>query len=267
MNSSDMHERLLDSLSKVKSDSVCVFMSGGVDSASILYSVLELGKTPTCYTFTFEDSKSRDYYIAKATCKKESVRFVPVFLPRALSALCNDIYLMHDRYGCRKKTEYECTWPFIYVYPRIREDYVAGGFGSEAHFVLTKRGMLHFRNRPDEFRREYWSKDNPNQRKQHAMLSEQYGKETVFPYMEPETASMFSGVSWDEINTPHHKQVILDAFSDKFSNRKVWPQNLQIGGKVSAHFSSLLKTPMNRNGYKSVVGIFNDVDRGYRVSL
>lgn len=84
--------------------------------------------------------------------------------------------------------------------------------------------------------------------------------------MERETIELFNGTSWDEINRPHHKQPILEAFPGKYSCRKVYPQNLQ-GSGISEHFKSLLNTPLNRYGYKSIVGVFNDIDRGYRVEI
>lgn len=263
----NIKKRLIESLSQIEDDEVAVFMSGGVDSASILYALLELGKKPHCYTFTFDNPKSRDYYLSKATCKIEGVPFDAVILPDSLETLSHDVYRLHDEYGCRKKTEYECTWPFLYAYPAIGEKWIAGGLGAEAHFVLTKRGVLHYRNRPDEFRDEYWSKPNPNQREQHRRLAKKYGKRIVFPYMERETAELFRGVPWEAVNKPHQKQPILDAFPEKYAARKVYPQNLQIGSGASAHFAKLLETPMNRRGYKSVVGIFNDVERGYHVEI
>lgn len=263
----EMRSRLLDSMSRVSDPCVAVLMSGGVDSSSVLYAAIEAGLEPHCYTFAFAGAPSRDYYIARAVCRAEGVRFTPVMLPDSLETLREDIFALHDEYGCVSKTEYECTWPFLYAYQAIEERWVASGLGAEAHFVLTKRGAIHYRNRPDEFREEYWARQNPNQMDQHRILAGKHGKELVFPYMEEETARLFAGSGWDEINRPHHKQPILDAFPERYGSRRVWPQNLQAGSGVSAHFARLLGTGMNTRGYRSVVGILNDVGRGVRAEL
>ena len=69
---------------------------------------------------------------------------------------------------------------------------------------------------------------------------------------------------WQEINTPHLKQTIITAFQNEFDRLpvKLKSSNLQLGSGISEFFDKLLDTDWNINNYKSVVGIFNQVNKG-----
>jgi hypothetical protein len=41
--------------------------------------------------------------------------------------------------GCKKKTHFECCFPFLYVYPEIKETEVLSGWALMVIMVLVKR--------------------------------------------------------------------------------------------------------------------------------
>ena len=70
---------LLDLVKKdVKGDNVAIFMGGGTDSATLLFTCLRLGKKPVGYSFFLEGKPSYDSLKAEEICKTFDVPFVPV---------------------------------------------------------------------------------------------------------------------------------------------------------------------------------------------
>lgn len=245
-------------------DSVSLCLSGGVDSVALLFALQEVGKEISVYSFTLDSFESYDYRVAKQLAEFFNLRFVGVKLSTNVAELKEDIKVLHDVLKCEKKTEYECVWPFMYLYNKVTEKVVVTGLGAEGHFGTTKTGAIHFRDNLDSFREQFFNNSNVSEIVQHTMLAEKYLKTLWFPFLTEEVISCFKRSEWDDINKPHLKQTILDAFSDKFNSLpvKLRSSNLQIGSGISKHFEKLLATDWNINNYKSTVGIFNSVNRG-----
>jgi hypothetical protein len=74
----------------------------------------------------------------------------------------------------------------------------------------------------------------------------------------------FKDTTWDSINKPRQKQATLNNYKDYFSRIKVRNHiNLQLGdSKIEKNLEQLINSDWNVNNYKSIVGIFNDLNRG-----
>jgi hypothetical protein len=163
------------------------------------------------------------------------------------------------RFGAKKKTDFECGWPMLYAYKAITEREIFSGMGADGHFCISKKGMMHYKNRIDEFRSTLFSNPSYGQEHIHRNLSRVYKKCWVAPYMTQEMIDELEGTTWDEVNRPHQKQPILDAFPEQFKRIKIFKHtNFQKGDSgISEHFEKLLHTDLNVGKHKSVVGIYN----------
>ena len=170
-------------------------------------------------------------------------------------------------FGARKKTDFECGWPMLYAYNAVRERVVFSGMGADGHFCLSKKGLLHYKDRIDVFRKMTFANPGYAQQPLHRRLARRLNKVAVLPYVTSLMQQVFAGKSWDEVNRPKQKQPILDAFPAQFRRMKVLPHtNLQLGDSgIANHFMALLKTRWNVGNWKSPVGIYNAVVSG-RVS-
>ena len=235
-----------------------VLLSAGIDSASVLFSLLEAGKSVTAYSFCLEGRVSKDVRYAEITAKEFGVPFVRINLPTDIKVLREDLIDL-VRFGARKKTDFECGWPMLYAYQAIKEREIFSGMGADGHFCISKKGMMHFKNRIDEFRDTLFSNPSYGQEHIHRNLSTVYKKCWVAPYMTPDMIDAFKGSTWDEVNRPNQKQPILDAFPEQFKRIKVFKhQNFQKGDSgISDHFEKLLGTDLNVGNHKSVVGVYN----------
>lgn len=238
---------------------VALCLSGGIDSVALLSLLLENKKKVVIYSFTLEDYESFDFITAKELSERFNCEFNPVYLPIDIGVLKKDILRLHTDYNCRKKTEYECVWPFLYIYPAIKEKVIVTGLGAEGHFGTTKKGALHYHDDLDGFRDTFFGNKNVSQQYQHKKLCAENKKVSYFPFLTEEIRNYFRGKTWEEVNKPKLKQPILDLINFEIS---VKSSNLQLGSGVADHFDKLLYTDWNNHNYKSVVGILNAVNRG-----
>lgn len=244
-------------------EKVALCLSGGIDSAFLLSMLLQHKKQVTVYTFTFENYISVDFNKAQELSKRFECEFVPIYLPIDLDILKQDILKLHSVYNCRKKTDYECVWPFLYVYPKIKEKLIVTGLGAEGDFGCTKKGNIFFRDNLDAFRDWYFNRENVNQCNQHFQLCDEYSIKSWFPFLSNEVKRFFVNKSWDELNTDDRRIIFKQPLYD-LMNFEVHPKrsNLQSGSHIKEHFELLLSTDWNLHNFKSVVGILNSVNKG-----
>lgn len=255
-----LHDILIKEVQHLPKDDVALCLSSGVDSQSLLFAMLACGITPHVYSFTLEDRESRDFVEARALATKMGVPFTKITLPTDVEILINDCFTMARDYGAKKKTDFECLWPFLYVYPAVKEKYIVTGIPADGHFCLSKKGILHYKDNVDGFRKMYFSNPNAGQKMLRTQLAHKYGKTNIDPFYSPNIAAALEGLTWDELNKPQQKMPIRNSFP-YFATMKVYNHtNLQLGDSgIAEHFQTLLNTRLNNKGYKSVVGIYNKI--------
>jgi asparagine synthetase B (glutamine-hydrolysing) len=252
---------------------VGVFLSGGVDSNSILAAYLRNGVRPIAVSFCLDGRPSTDFRCAQKTAKKIGLDFIPVFLPTALETLIGDVRTLIAQYSLRRKAEIEAFWGCWYA---IREAHAngvqviangltAGGlFGDDKNCSI--RGHGPDGDDPtwlDEIRAEKFAKPTYGQKIAWDIASSELGLEIVSPYRDPRFREILKGHSYKSCNQPKQKQPLRDAFPE-MAGWNIKPHvNLQLGDSgISALFSQLVNHPINKSGHKSVVGIYNEIARG-----
>ncbi len=249
-------------VSQIPDNEVALCLSSGIDSNSILFELAEQGKKVTAFTFTMKGIESRDYIHAKKNAETFGADFVHVELPNDVDSLKQDVYRL-AKMGAITKTDFECFFPFLYLYEHeaLTQKYILSGLGADGHFCISKRGMIHFRNRIDEFRQNLFSNPNYAQKVLHDKYCEQKGIIHVMPYLTQEMKNEFAGVGWWEINAPKEKQAILDAYKDYFTKIKVFRHtNFQKADSgISTAFLQLVHTDLNKGNFKTPKGIYNDI--------
>ena len=101
---------------------VAVLMSGGTDSLTVAAAAHRLNKKLNCYTFRVDGKDSDDSIYAEKACKHFGWNFKLIDVP--VNNIENDFFTLIKKYECKKKTHVECTFPFLYVYPHIKEKYI-----------------------------------------------------------------------------------------------------------------------------------------------
>jgi len=239
-----------------KSDSVAVLMSGGVDSISCAFAAHRLGKKIHAYTFHLENDPSYDAMKAIEVAKIMNWGYTLIEVPT--KNLENDFIYLATDIECKKKTHFECTFPFLYVYPRIKESEIISGWAADGHYGISKKACMHYKepkSKFDEFRVDYF-KSNPAGFDHQINLANKYGKKFIAPYLESVVINFFRQYDWHELNEPFQKHHVVNSFPEFKTIGKFKKHiNLQLGSNTNKLFESLLVN--NKINFKKRVRIMD----------
>ena len=258
----DVRKALAEEVSKVEETEVAVMLSAGVDSASVMFALIEAGKKVTAYSFTLEHHVSTDFSEARKRAATFDVPFVPVFLPTDLASMKSDMLELRD-VGAAYKSQYETGWPMLYVYAKVDQKVVASGLSADNHFCLHKRAMIHYRDKQDEWRKICYDDDWTV--RLHTALGNEWGVRHFDPYASQAMIDLFHGASWEDLNKPKQKQPVRESFKEEFSKVKMFDHaSYQIGdSNIAQHCAdTLLASDWNVRNAKSVVTVYNDITKG-----
>ena len=250
-------------------DEIALHLSGGVDSCCLGFCAEELGKKVSAYCFRIKDKPNPDSIGAEHIAKEMGWEFKLTELPDDLETLITDIQILATFYDCEKKTQFECTWPFIYIYPEIKEKYILSGLGADSHYGLSRASHTKFKSRHskenfDKYRYDYFSQENPGGYLQQLTLAKEYNKKFVVPFIEKSVFNHFIQFDWHQINKPYEKHMIISQYSYQFSLMNVRKHaNLQLISGVSNHFEKILESSLNQRRRIRVMDILRDVYNRY----
>jgi hypothetical protein len=246
----------LNEFLKTRPGPVAVSLSGGIDSASLLRVLQDIGRQVVAYSFTLAGHLSSDFSRARQIARTFDCRFVPIFLPTDPEALSDDLDRLIDL-GCKKKTAIECLWPYLYLVPAVEERALVVGHCADGHFGVSKKAMIHYRYDTallDGYRHKLFDDPGYAQTDLLGKLCGRYGLPTTAPYRADPVRAFFEGRSWREVNTPRQKEAIRREFPELDALCIGQHQNLQKGDSgIAALFEKTFKT----DGCRSVVGAYN----------
>lgn len=251
---------LCDAVERQSTDNdVAVLLSGGVDSLSVAFSALHLNKNIHAYSFHLDTHLSYDFQKAKEVSELFGWKFTEVSIPTQYLV---DDFLELSRLGCCKKTAYECTYPFLYVYQMIRETEVLSGWAADGYYGVSKKAMMHYRHTQeafDRFRNEYFEPDKCANIVPHLAVAEKHSKKLITPYLDKSVSDFFMSQSWEDLNVPRQKHHVRSAFLE-FDNIRVKNHlNLQLDSGISDLFETLLNEPtLNWNRRSRVMDLCRD---------
>ena len=263
----------------VPDSEIAVLLSGGVDSVSVGLAAESAGKEVHAYSFYLNGAPSYDFIKAAEVAHKRNWNFTPIVVPT--ENLIEDWHRLVEL-NCRKKTHFECVFPFLYVYPEIEEKYVLTGWGADGYFGPSKKAMMRYssykkkrnyvkycqdhnqkRLNWNEFRLAYLDGDCAGL-KEHTNLATKHNKIHVTPYLDADVRKLLMSKSYKELNKPKQKYFIRSDFTElkKFGTIKPH-QNLHLNAGVDKLFETLLNnTEINFNERKRMMDVCRDWSNG-----
>jgi len=254
---------LVNELDKTSSDKeVAILLSGGVDSLSILFAARRLNKSITAYTFHLDNQPTYDSNKAVEVCNMFDVKCKVIEIPTGNLEV--DFIRLAKTIGCKKKTHFECCFPFLYVYPEIKETEVLSGWAADGYYGISKKAILHYtkgksKSKFDEFRDIYFSENNRAGYLWHNRVAELNNKKFITPYLSDSVKKFFYDKDWYELNQPFQKHHVVNAFKEfkQFKFKK--HINLQLGSNVDKLFETLIENKnINVKNRKRVMDICRD---------
>lgn len=264
----------------VPDSEVAVLLSGGVDSVSVGLAAESAGKEVHAYSFYLDGAPSYDFTKAVEVAHKRNWKFTPIVVP--INNLIQDWHKLVEL-KCRKKTHFECVFPFLYVYSKIKnQKYVLTGWGADGYFGPSKKAMMRYssykkkrnyvkyckehnqkRLNWNEFRLAYLDGDCAGL-KEHTNLATEEKKIHVTPYLDSDVRKLLMSKSFEELNKPKQKYFIRKDFTElkKFGTIKPH-QNLHLNAGVDKLFETLLNNPeINFKGRKRMMDVCRDWSSG-----
>jgi asparagine synthetase B (glutamine-hydrolysing) len=247
--------------------SVAVLFSGGTDSLTCLFSLLDLNIRPTLYSFHLENTIHKDIEISKQVAEFYSLDHEIIEIKRDLNQLQKDVRYLVETFKITRKTNVQCTYPFLHVLPHIKEKFVVSGLCADdlygtAKSVAIKGGKD--KQKLDEIRQRTFSDLNSSAYRPIKELVENiHNKVFVAPYRSEEVIEYMFKFSWEQMNKPKQKQIAYSAYQDYFEKQNIYRKNtnLQVGSKIREWHSELVNTEINKFNRRRVDEIYKDLGR------
>ena len=239
-------------------DHCALILSGGVDSISVGLAAHDLGKKLHAYSFHLEGESSYDHQKAQEVAHAMGWSLTTVLVPT--KDLKQDVLKLRGM-GCEKKTHYEVLFPFLYVFPAIKETHILSGWCADGYYGVSntaqhkkKWNCRESKQNLDAFRDDYFLERNRGGFYLHQNAADRYGKILHAPYLHSAVRDYLYQYDWHELNKPRQKHHVRDAFGEmddwKIQNHK----SLQTVAGVPKHFERLLDDEeLNPKRYKRVL--------------
>tara|TARA_R110000824_G_C15080420_1_gene664347 strand:- start:21 stop:881 length:861 start_codon:yes stop_codon:yes gene_type:complete len=253
---SNLLESILQKNIPETESTVAVFLSGGMDSASVALSAQRIGKRVHAYSFYCDGSPSYDSL--KAEELSEHFGFEFTALNVSTDNLRSDFIRLANTYRCRKKTHFETTFPMMYLVPEVQEKIILTGISADGHYGLSKSAMIHHIRPKEKFdalrTKIFFGPDNPNRtdggrvdetgdNRFLQQLCDESDKKLILPYSFTEIFDYFIQFEWDEINKPQQKYLVRKCYPELESLQVKPHLNYQLVSGVSKAFERLLDDP------------------------
>jgi asparagine synthetase B (glutamine-hydrolysing) len=229
-----------------KDNEVAVLLSGGVDSISVAFAAQRLGKKVTGYTFHLKDRPSYDSTKAVHVCEVMGWDCVDTEVP--LDNLHQDFFTLLNEIQCVKKTQFECCFPFLYIYPNMKEVEVLTGLGADGYYGVSKKACMHYKtpkSKFDEYRDDHYQPHNLGGKIWQTRVAEKFNKKYLTPYVHDNIRDFFYQFDWFQVNQPFQKHHVVNAFPEFKKIGKVQKHtNLQLCAGIDVAFEALFDDPV-----------------------
>lgn len=243
---------------QVPREPIALFLSGGMDSQLLLAALIEEGREVSVYSFTRNDRESSDFKRAYFVARYFQLPFTKIELKMDdREYLLQQLHVLKYIYGAKKKTEFECCFPFLESAPLVKEPLVITGHGADQNFCIAKSAILHWRDKIEEYRDN--AHNNPLQYHILQPIFKSFGKSLLpYPYQCKDMREWFRGKSWQECNSPKQKQLIVNEFNElSFPLEIEHHSNLQMGDSgIRDGFEEKL---LEGTKFKNTIAIYNRI--------
>jgi len=248
-------------------DSAALLFSGGTDSLTVLWTLIDLGIDVTCYNFRLRHVNSRDSKVAAIAASHWGIKLVQVISPpQSLAELQEDIKTVVRSIHSARKTHVEVMWGYWHLLRAIQEDHVFSGLQADTLYGTSKSMAIKYGKAPlgifSQARLKLVS--NPDQEgcRQAHMLAALFDKHLHTPYTGDSMRGFMTEFSWKQLNRPKQKMPAVLGFGNMFSQVPIYRRNdnMQCGSGIREYMKRLLSLPENKR-YKRVQEVYKSYAR------
>ena len=241
-------------------------LSGGTDSITVLFSMLDCGIKPHCYTFYMDGIISQDLKSSRKLSKDFNLELTEVPIASDPDSIYEDIKAVIPHCEKIKKTIIQCMIPWKYVYHAMSEKTIITGIGGDDLFGTQRKVQVAYHKMGDygvaKWRKCY-SDDLDFSAGNIAQYGKVYGKENIDFYNTPMIFDYINQFSLGAINKPFMKAASVMAFDDYYKKgayyRDQTEHSYQINSRLRDLHDMLLESKYNLGGHKAIIGLYNDI--------
>lgn len=124
-------------------------LSGGTDSVTVLFAMLECGIKPHCYTFYMDGIISADLKSSRKLANDFGLELTEVPIASDPDSIYEDIKAVLPYCNKVKKTIIQCMIPWKYIYPEMREETIITGIGGDDLYGTQRKVQVEFHKTGD----------------------------------------------------------------------------------------------------------------------
>jgi asparagine synthetase B (glutamine-hydrolysing) len=239
--------------------------SGGTDSLCMLFSCLDLGVKPTLYTYYLKGNVSEDLQMARDVKSAFSVPLVEVPCPANMEYLERDVKYLLKQYDIKGSVNLQCCWGQLHLRCVVGEKLILNGSGVDGLYGVYKhmlmKGIRKDKRLFDIEREKYHNDPYADGIRYCEEMYIEYGIRVVFPYMSNAIYNYLTNLSWDEMNKPCYKYIIVKDYEEYFKQHEIYrkrgSQNLVSG--IKQFHEKLLSRKINKNKRTRLLDLYRDI--------
>lgn len=250
-----------------------IFLSGGMDSTSILFACLELGVKPTCITFQIGDRYVPDLQIAKSMADVFGFELHVCNIEQNVETLIADTkqcisWLSKRATPKITKVYVQCLHPFLYMVPKL----ASLGYSSAMWGMVADSGygigrkpitILHTAGASawTRFREQEYADLEASDYAIMDVAKMAYNFTIHDPYYNADVRKLLLSCTFDQLHKPREKSIAYMAFEEYWRQGKWYRlrENLQVGTGLREWHDTMLASTINTRQSKAIIGIYNDI--------
>ena len=224
---------------------VALLFSGGTDSLTVLWTLLDLGAWVTCYTFRLSYFESVDARVSAKVCKHYGLPQVIVTEDdRPKREQLQDVIRIIKSY---RKTHVEVMYGYYFLMQAVKEKRVFSGIQADTLYGSNKNAAIRCGKQDAAFfadyRRNLLQTDNQEGLAQARLVARHFDKDFYAPYSAQPIRDFFFQYSWKQLNSPKQKMPAIFAFNDRFAELPIYRRddNMQCGSHLREHLADYVK--------------------------
>lgn len=241
-------------------------LSGGTDSISVLFAMLDCGIKPHCYTFYMDGIISADLKSSRRLAADFGLVLTEVPVVSDPDSIYEDIKAVLPYCEKVKKTIIQCMIPWKYIYSAMQEDMIITGIGGDDLYGTQRKVQVEYHKTGDAGIakwRHCYSDDLDFSAGNIARYGQHFGKVNIDFYNSDRIFDFMNTFSLGAINKPMMKAASIIAYEDYYSKgayyRDQTDHSYQINSRLRDLHDMLLESKYNTGGHKAIIGLYNDI--------
>jgi asparagine synthetase B (glutamine-hydrolysing) len=248
-------------------------MSGGIDSVSVFFALIDLGVDFECYTFYQKGYESTDLKESLKYCDHYGIKINLIELSSDVDDIYKEIVDLIPFLGSKiKKTKVETMRPLKQLFENSKHDFILNGLSADDYQPYKRKTSILLKEYGEQgvINKGYRvSLDNLEDSMEllSKEMAQSFGIKFFDAYADKKIQDYFLKFTLKSLLTPHKNLVTL-AYKDEFDKMGGFRkhESYQVNSKITDFHEQLLNSKYNKRNSKGVIAIYNDIKESLNIN-